>query len=454
MSDLAGDLVGVARDGGATGHGDDRGSGPGGAASEAVAVPADAEAQHSYFFGFHDLTPWEPSGERLVCLRARLEERRLPEAQDLAEVCVVAAGEPAVAVGETRAWNWQQAARQQWVPGGASRIVYNVATDGGFAARLVDLASGAGRTLDGPVYQVARDGRFALGLDYLRLSRLYRSYGYAHRALPAAPPADRAGVTRIDLQTGAATVVVSLAEVAELARIDAQREQFLTHVSIAPDDKALCFLHRALTASGGVETRLLWARIDGTGLRVLADDRVSHFGWWDAGRIVAWTRENRAIRRVKTGALARFARPLFRLSRRLRGAWVRQHVYGEEFRAYDPQSGRSRPFARGVIDCDGHPQVNPTHRDVWVNDTYPDADGEQTLMLYHAVTAERCDVARLATPAEIRETGWRCDLHPRWDPAGRRICVDSAHRGRRRLYVLDVSSTLEGLLRRARTGGA
>ncbi len=426
-----------------------------GEASAPVATPADADAGQSCFFGFHDLTPWDPSGERLVCLRTRCEEERLPQAQDLAEICVVdGAGGHAVAIGQTDAWNWQQAARQQWVPGSRPRIVYNVATRDGFAARIVEVDTGASRDLDAPVYQTASDGRFALGLDYLRLSRLYRSYGYAHRALPEPPPADRAGVTRVDLGTGAATVLVSLAEVAERVGIDPRREQFLTHVSIALDDRSLCFLHRAVAASGGVETRLLWARADGTGLRVLADDRVSHFGWWDAERIVAWTRENRAIKRVKSGVLARFARPLFRLSRRLRGTWVRQHVYGEEFRVYEPASGRSRPFARGVIDRDGHPQVNPVHRDVWVNDTYPDAGGEQVLMLYHAGTGERADVARLPTPPAIRETGWRCDLHPRWDPAGRRICVDSAHGGRRRMYVLDVSAALEALLDRAGGAGA
>ena len=36
----------------------------------------------------------------------------------------------------------------------------------------------------------------------------------------------------------------------------------------------------------------------------------------------------------------------------------------------------------------------------------------------------------------------RCDLHPRSDPSGRLVTIDSAHAGGRQLYLLDIAAAL------------
>jgi putative transposase len=37
----------------------------------------------------------------------------------------------------------------------------------------------------------------------------------------------------------------------------------------------------------------------------------------------------------------------------------------------------------------------------------------------------------------------RCDLHPRWSPDGRQVCIDSAHEGERQMYIVDVSELVD-----------
>ncbi|NER08170.1 MAG: hypothetical protein F6K17_39325, partial [Okeania sp. SIO3C4] len=81
---------------------------------EVARTPDDA----MHFFGFHDLCPWDPQDKNLLVLRvADKEMLRMPTAQDEAQVCV---WDPAtgsvIPVGATTAWNWQQGARQQWLP--------------------------------------------------------------------------------------------------------------------------------------------------------------------------------------------------------------------------------------------------------------------------------------------------------------------------------------------------
>jgi hypothetical protein len=43
------------------------------------------------------------------------------------------------------------------------------------------------------------------------------------------------------------------------------------------------------------------------------------------------------------------------------------------------------------------------------------------------------------------EGEWRCDLHPRSSPAGRLVTVDSAHKGGRQVYLLDIGEIVDGL---------
>ena len=178
---------------------------------------------------------------------------------------------------------------------------------------------------------------------------------------------------------------------------------------------------------------------------------MSHFDWHGNDHVIIWCRVNRAVRQLKESTFLAIARPLYRLSRRIRLPAVRQRLYNESFREIDVNTGRTVPVGKGVLTEDGHPQINPVFADIWVNDTYPDAENRMTLMLYNQRTNERRDLLRLLTKPQLKETTWRCDFHPRWHPSGERICFDSAHLGRRQLCVLDVTKEVREMLERSRS---
>ncbi len=403
----------------------------------------------SNFFGFHDLTPWNTATNELVCLRTNTTEDHVPTHQDEAQVVVIdeSSGVETV-VGSTKAWNWQKGARQRWLPAlGRRTIAYNAANNTGFECRIVDLDAGSSRILPLPLYDICDQAGFGLSLNFRKLVRCQPGYGYDHPLPETSLPANQDGIFRVDLVTGESRLILSIADFLHTRNLDpAQGEHYFTHLQISPDGRRCVFMHRCFLPSGGLVNHFIVANTDGSGFRVLLDDKMSHFDWSDNEHVIVWCRMNTAIKKLKESKFLAVARTLYRLSRKIRFNAVRQGLYNESFRQIDVNTGASIAVGKGTLPEDGHPQVNPANPDIWINDTYPNPGHIQTLMLYHQPTDRRIDLLRLPTQPSIQETCWRCDFHPRWHPAGDRVCFDSAHLGRRQLCIVDVAEQMKTIL--------
>ena len=72
-------------------------------------------------------------------------------------------------------------------------------------------------------------------------------------------------------------------------------------------------------------------------------------------------------------------------------------------------------------------------------DSYPDAEGFQTLTLIDSASGDYEVLGRFrhrqapGTPVDVR-----CDLHPRWSPDGQTATVDSIHQDHRAVYLLEL----------------
>ena len=76
----------------------------------------------------------------------------------------------------------------------------------------------------------------------------------------------------------------------------------------------------------------------------------------------------------------------------------------------------------------------------WIlNDTYPDGKKrEQHPYLYHIDSGKKIPLGHFHLPPQYRGE-WRCDTHPRCNPDGTLVCIDSPHEGGgRQLYLIDI----------------
>ena len=185
---------------------------------------------------------------------------------------------------------------------------------------------------------------------------------------------------------------------------------WFNHTLINPDDTRVFFLGRSPRADGrGWLTAAYTVNLDGSGLRCILpyDWSASHFDWLSADRLMVTTR--------------------------FQGVNPWCHLLFT-----DTEGERNyRVLGEGILDHDGHGVFSPDGR--WmVTDTYPDGRRMRTLMLLDLERDALMRLGRFKDPREKFTGPARCDLHPRFDRSGRKICFDSVDGGTRQVYLAEL----------------
>jgi hypothetical protein len=373
-----------------------------------------------HWFGYYDKHQVDRDGRYLLALAVDFEGRS-PTADDVVDVGVVdlQRDDAWIPLARTRAWNWQQGAMLQWRPRrgpeapGPRELLFNDRQGQRFVTRVMDFDTRALRTLHRPVYHLAPNGRRAVGLDFARIEKLRRGYGYAGLPDPSEHEPMPAGSTiyLLDLDSDESRDLVTVAQVAKIASRGysppADAFHYFNHLQLNADGSRLLFFHR-YKRKGETKfgTRVFTLGLDDGEVRLLTEDAgLSHYAWRDEQHVVIWSRPR--------GGYAEYA-----------------DRAGE---------GYERTLLAAV---DGHHSFVPTTQGRWmVSDTYPDAAGMQMPFLYDRARDEIFILGRFAAPKAYRGE-FRVDNHPRVDRDGRYIFIDSAHDDGRQIYALDISAYL------------
>lgn len=370
-----------------------------------------------HFFGYYDKTPWDRSGRYVLALRVGFIDRP-NTAEDVATIGMIDTAEENRfrPLDTITAWNWQQGAMLQWLGGADDReVIYNVFDGGNWRSVIRNVFTGETRSLAMPVYFVSRDGRTAVTLNFARVDDCRAGYGYRNlpdaRASEAAPAED--GIWRMDLRTGECEQIVSLAGIAARGPYadEPAGKHWFNHLMLNPSGTRLMFLHRYFIDERRHNTRMYTCALDGGDLYLLnGPPMTSHYDWRDEEHILCFC--NR------------------------KGSGEKEYVL------FRDRSEEHEVIGRGVFPGDGHCSYSPDRR--WIlTDTYPDAERMRTLYLYRPEDGRQVVIGRFLSPQQSCDET-RCDLHPRWDRTGRRVCIDSWHEGDRQMYELDVSEVIDG----------
>jgi len=370
----------------------------------------------NHFFGYYDKCPWDATGRYLLAMEVGFNDRQ-PEPGERLTIGMVDLHENNryIALDQTLAWCWQQGTMLQWLGSAPDReIIYNAYEDNRYLSIIRDVHSGKTRRLPRPIYAVSGDATQAVTLDFDRLGRTRPGYGYiaGPETYKDDPAPAKAGIYWMDLKTGENRLIISIAQaVANQPRSDFEgQHHWFNHLQFNRSATRFIFLHRWGIPGKRWGTRAYTAKADGSDLRLIADTgMVSHFDWRGDDRILAF-----ALNKNKKA----------------------------RFYLIDALSGDMETVGEGVLTSDGHCSYSPDRK--WVlNDTYPNKQAIQTLMLYRPCDGKRIDIGEFYLPPKVHGKPFRVDLHPRWNRNGTQVCVDAWHEGpTRQVYVVDVGDVI------------
>jgi len=387
-----------------------------------------------HWFGYYDKLQFDPTGRYVLGMEVDFEHRS-PKADDTIRIGMVDLKDDDrwIELGTSSAWGWQQGCMLQWRPGSKDEILWNDRGDGGYVTRILNVRTDEKRTLPHPFYTLSPDGRTAVSPDFRRINDMRPGYGYAGLPDPdfEEPAPKNSGIWRLDLDSGQADLIVSLADIAAFGKMpdDPKRaKHYFNHLLFNTDGSRFIFLHRwrrldgdsRYKTVGGFGTRMLTATPVGKDLHIVDPyGKTSHFIWRDPTHILAWawhpSHTNDAFYLYEDGT-------------------DKVEIVGEGI-----TGSQTRSFAFGVpMTRNGHCTYLPGNE--WIlNDTYPDKQRKQHVYLYHVATGRTVTLGGFYLAPEYQGE-WRCDTHPRCSPDGRSVVIDSPHGGNgRQMYLIDIS---------------
>ncbi len=387
---------------------------------------------------FFDTSPISPSGRYLALTRLAREDR-LPRPGDVAAVVLVdlMSGKTRT-VAETCGADTQLGAQVQW---GAddSQLFFNDVDTGSWRPYGVRMNphTGERRRLEGTVYMVSPDGRWAASACLARIGRTQPGYGVIlpEEHVPenrGAPDDDGLYIT--DTRTGRTRLMFSLKAFSEVVPA-AERAEFpdgayyAFHVKWNPAGTRIMFVLRYLPAGGrrfGPFDRLrafgmlITLRPDGSDARLALPARV----WAKGGHHPNWCPDGETIMmNLKLDGL--------------KMQFIRVHADGRELGL----------LVRGPVGS-GHPTLHRNGRQI-LTDSYqkePAAfgDGTTPIRLIDIPTARERSLVRIRTDPTFAGPGGelRVDPHPAWDRGYRYVTFNACPDGVRRVLIADLKDVL------------
>lgn len=378
-----------------------------------LAVACKGVSGRHVFFGYHDVTPFSHDDTRILANSLDVHGADSPAASMQVGYFEMDRDGSFIPIDSTTSWCWQMGARLQWFGPHEDRVVYNKRFRDRHVAVVFDVARHAQvDEFDRPLYALSPSAEYGVSLDFCRLQRLRPGYGYRDaedESVGDRMPA-RDGLWLVDLGNHDSELLLSCADAAQWEPPEnAERaEHYFNHVLWSPDSRRFLYLHLLKFDDGSRMGRAFVYDIERRRPMPLElSGYTSHFAWHSDNEILMYSRNEGS---------------------------------GTGLNLYDIDTGVVTAVCRDEVRRDCHPMFCPTNPDLVVLDSYPRRPlFERELFLLDIERAERTDLLSFYSP--VRFSGeHRCDLHPRWDRAGRRVVVDSLHSGVRQLAVVDTQA--------------
>lgn len=309
-------------------------------------------------------------------------------------------------VSSSKAWNFQQGSMSTWIDD--KHIIHNDFDGNKYISKIVNVDTLEYKIIDFPIYSLSKDKKFALSLNFSRLAKLRKDYGYFNLPYDTLPSNAEDGIYYVDIKNNTHELWLSLKEIIEFKTRDNMIGAIhkVNHIDISPNSDKAIFLHRWFVGKTKY-TRLLCVDIKTKKLHLLADnDMVSHMCWVNNDEVFGF----------------------------LRGDNNKDGYF------FIDMNGNQKQIINQYLIDDGHPTV--INKRYIVTDSYPDYTCKSKLFLIDLENNNVQIIGRFYSPKKYQNDK-RCDLHPRKDGGSNLVSIDSVCSGIRNIYHIDISKLID-----------
>ncbi len=402
----------------------------------------------NHFFGYYDKSPLNKDSKLLLTQKIAFNNR-MPIEYEKLEIGLfsISDNNNFNKIATTSAWNWQQGSMLQWLgPEYEKVIIFNDIYRNHFVTRKIDISNSKEEMFDFPIYTISNDGNFGLSVDYERLYWLRKGYCYEGIINPQKKnkldPND--GIWKIDLITSEIKQIINIQQLLEVKPIETMFDDaahYIEHLMINPSNNRFMFLHRWKMKSGDIYTRLFTADVNGTDIVLLNDSgRMSHCCWMNNNEIIGYgglsyyldfLKKNKIDNKLFYGQVKNI---YHFFSKRFPG--IKKAVLNDSYIRFIDKTKVSEKILPGILEYDGHPSFHPSNEDYFITDTYPDLKGQSLLLFVNLINKRIVEIDLLSQPVTFNDTGYRCDLHPKWSIDGKFIAIDTFNNKNKRAVYL------------------
>jgi len=354
------------------------------------------------FFGFHDKSPWSPSGQMLLA-NIFSGKGNEPLAINTPQEIAIFSGQDWVEkriIADTRAWNWQQGSQLQWLDD--ERLLFNDFLNKKCVARILGFDGKEKGNLPFPVGAVHTGTLMYASFCYETFGAAMPGYGYNFAANDAS-----SGLKPMEL------VIGHIKNPGDFWSLDcndlgtrdwsigAHGNYCVSHTQFSPSGRYLAFMKRLNQKGIRLKSEIFLLDLETRNVTAFPfQDMVSHYCFINDSTLLAY------------GSIS---------------------GEGDGFYVVDITTMSHEKVTEFLNNRDGHPTCSMDG--VVAFDTYPDGSRHQELYLWRNRKVQANKIATLYAPLSFRGST-RVDLHPRISPDGKYLCFDTSFSGVRSLSTM------------------
>ncbi len=373
-----------------------------------IAFRVFSEKSKNVFFGYYDKTPFNNDDTKILALSTPNNYNAAYNGKDKANILLidVSTGRR-TKISETETWNWQQGCRLQWHPIDKNKILYNKLFNNKYGSEIYDIEQKkVCGNFDIPIYDITSDGHYIIFLNFSRLQRLRKGYGYSNlpdeTVTQKNPISD--GVYLYNTQEKEKYLAVSLKYLSELEPQKSMHEagHYINHISSNPfNPKVFLFFH-LWKRDKKMMSRAVIYNIESKKINLLTNEEfVSHYAWKSEEELLLFSKHKKT---------------------------------GTKYHLYNIETGNRKVIGALNLNKDGHPSFFQ-NKPLLLTDTYPDEIYYQKLIIFN-YEKEKIELVYKIPTYITKNRDYRCDLHPRLSHSNKFISIDSSFNKERNIIIL------------------